>query len=438
MALRVNKLLFVCRKIGAIFLILVLTMVLLEGCAKQPNSESNKSNTADIKAVNITFWYPQAGNWLQIMNDLINQFQKEHPNIKITAMAIPEAQRMEKLLTALAGGEPPDVTLNAPSEVPVLAAKNAIVAIDSLGEVPKDYYDAPRQACIVDNHLYALPIAMGNMVLYYNAELFKKAGLDPEKPPTTWNELIDYARKLTNPSENQWGILLPTKVAPLTTEWWDNFLWASGGKFLSQDNKEAAFNSQEGVEALQFWVDLFQKYKVAPLIQLDNVTMVSMYQTGKVGMLPIYPQFVQTVRKLPFETKTAMMPKNIIQTSTLGGYALTISQKSKDRQAAWTFINWLSRPENAVKLNVGMGSLPVRKATYEFPSYQEFLKKEPLLKPFIATIPYTQPYPQVPNLTQLEMVVAEEIQKALYREATPKQALDNAAIKVNEILSKPY
>ncbi|MCL4440240.1 MAG: ABC transporter substrate-binding protein [Firmicutes bacterium] len=424
------------RRVGSLFIV-ILMMLLLEGCGQQPVSQSNKSEGSNVKPVTVTFWYPQAGNWLQVMNSLIDQFQKEHPKIKIVAMAVPEAQRMEKLLTAVAGGEPPDVTLNAPSEVAVLAAKKAIVAVDTLGEVAKDYYDAPRQACTINNHLYALPISMGNMVLYYNADLFKKAGLDPEKPPTTWEELIAYARKLTNPAENQWGILLPTKVAPLTTEWWDNFLWASGGKFLSPDNKEAAFNSQEGAEALQFWVDLFRKYKVAPLIQMDNLGMVSMYQTGKVGMLPIYPQFIQTVRKLSFETKTAMMPKHTTQISTLGGYVLTISQTSKDKQAAWTFINWLSRPENAVKLNVDMGSLPVRKATYELPAYQGFLKKEPLLKPFIATIPFTQPYPQVSNLTQMEMVVAEAIQKALYGEATPKQVLDNAAVKVNEILSKP-
>lgn len=425
------------KKIGSLLIIMILTMGLLEGCAKQPLAQSDKSKTTDVKPVTINFWYPQAGNWLQIMNNLIDQFQKEHPKIKIVAMAVPEAQRMEKLLTAVAGGEPPDVTLNAPSEVAVLAAKKAIAPVDTLGEVAKDYYDAPRQACTIDNHLYALPVSMGNMALYYNADLFKKVGLNPEKPPTTWEELIDYARKLTNPAENQWGILLPTKVAPLTTQWWDNFLWASGGKLFSPDNKEAAFNSREGVEALQFWVDLFRKYKVAPLIQMDNLSMVSMYQTGKVGMLPIYPQFIQTVRKLPFETRTAMMPKHTVQTSTLGGYVLTISQTSKNKQAAWTFIDWLSHPENAVKLNVGLGSLPVRKATYELPDYQEFLKKEPLLKPFIATIPYTHPYPKVANLTQVEMVVAEAIQKALYGEATPKQALDNAAVKVNEILSKP-
>lgn len=421
--------------------LLVLTILLslalgVTGCkGASPNTTSKEEPTTNIK-----FWYSLGGQNAKVVEGLIAEFNASHKNIQVEGSYLPPAERISKILSAVAAGSPPDVATLGPQDVSSIVNSGALVPIDKLAKsgqfLKEDFYPGPLHAVTYNNTIYGVPISVGDVCLYINRDLFKAAGLDPDKPPQTWNELLEYARKLTKPEKNQWGILLPTKPVLWTTEIWSAFIRQAGGQLLDDEKNLAAFNSEAGVKALQLWVDLTQKYKAAPLIPIENQPMMEQFQTGKYAMALNYPQWIEATKAYSFPVSTAPLPKGEKYATPLGGWALVVFNASKQKEAAWTFVEWLSRPENAVKWNIGMGSLPTRKKTAELPQYQEYVKKNPLVSAFLKSVPYAEVGSRHPKYNRAALVIAQAIQAAIYGKEPAKVALDKAAKEVNDLLSK--
>ncbi|MGI9862861.1 ABC transporter substrate-binding protein [Moorella naiadis] len=416
-----------------IFLALALSVT---GCKGTPQNTTSKEE----HVTNIKFWHSLGGQNEKVIQSLIADFNTSHKDIHVEGLYIPPAERIPKILSAIAAGSPPDVATLSPQEMSSVVSSGALAPVDKLAKpgqfVKEDFYPGPLHAVTYNNKIYGVPISVGDVCLYINRDLFKAAGLDPDKPPQTWNELLEYASKLTKPEKNQWGILLPTNPVLWTTEIWSAFIRQAGGQFLDDEKSLATFNSEAGVKALQLWVDLTQKYKAAPLIPIENQPMMEQFQTGKYAMAINYPQWIEAAKAYSFPVSTAPLPKEKKYATTLGGWDLVIFNASKQKEAAWSFVEWLSSPENAVKWNIGMGSLPTSKKTMELPQYQEYVKKNPLVNAFVVSEPYSEVNSRHPKYNRAALVVAQAIQAAIYGKEPAKVALDNAAKEVNDLLSK--
>lgn len=384
----------------------------------------------------LNIWAHWAGKQDEVWRALIDDFNKSQSDTEIKLSNIPLADMWTKVLAAIAAGSPPDSYTSAAMIRPELVKEKTIDPMDKYGKRPADMYKVFDVQTVIDGAWYGVPTNGGLCALFYNEDLYKKMGLDPDKPPTTWDELTTQAKKLTDLGQNQFGIAVPAKPYSWTVEVWYGFLLEAGGEFLTPDNSQSAFNSDAGVQALQFWVDLIQTHKVAPLASLDNNGLLSNYQTGKVGIFPYYPVATTTVATYSMKSRTAPLPKKARQGTHFAGGYMPMMAGGKNKEALWKFFDWWMRPENNARWCAETGGLPIRQGATDHRLYQDYLKKQPMVKAFLDSMDFAKPLPMVIGISEMEQVVSEAIESAVYVKAKPKDALDHAATKVNDVIKK--
>jgi multiple sugar transport system substrate-binding protein len=175
-----------------------------------------------------------------------DEFTKLHPNIKIDLQDIPQDEFADKLLTQVAGGTAPDAAFMDMSAVADFASRNALVDLTdytaaSAAVKADDYVDAWRDAATYQGKLYGLPFDGETTGLFYRTDLFQAAGI--AGPPKTWQEFEEAAKKLTDKDKKQYGFIL---FAPESAYYWYPWLWQTGGRLLSEDGKQIAFNDDAG------------------------------------------------------------------------------------------------------------------------------------------------------------------------------------------------
>ena len=153
-------------------------------------------------AVDLTMYYPVAvgGPVTKIVDDMVARFEKENADIKVTAVyAGNYTDTMTKAMTAMKGGQPPQLSVLLSTDVFTLMDENAIVPMDSLVADKswfKEFYPAFMANGQIDGKTWSIPFQRSTIVLYWNKDAFKEAGLDPEKAPASWDEMAEMAKKL--------------------------------------------------------------------------------------------------------------------------------------------------------------------------------------------------------------------------------------------------
>ena len=384
----------------------------------------------------LQLWQIWTGTLEEVLRAHVEDFNKSQTGIEIKVTTVPLAEIWPKILAAVAAGSPPDIYTSSAMVRPELAKDKAIEDLSKYGKRPDDMIKAFDPQILFLGGWYGIPMNGGLWALFYNEDLYRKVGLDPDKPPATWDDIVAHGKKLTNAADNQFGIALPNKPIPWTTEVWYGFLLQNGGEFLTPDNAEAAFNSPAGVEALQFWVDLHHSHKVAPLVSMDSNGLRSNYQTGKIGMIPNYPVNTTQIASFNHKSRCVPAPKKVRQGTHFAGTYMPMMSGSKNKEAVWQFFDWWMKPENNAKWCAGSGGLPIRTSAANHPVYQDYLKKQPMAKAFLDSMEFGRPLPMQVGISEMEQAVCEAIEAAVYQRAQAKAALDDAAKKVNEVLKK--
>ena len=235
----------------------------------------------------------------------------------------------------------------------------------------------------------------------------------------------------------RWGHAIGTKPITWTAEQiWIAYLWQAGGEWLSPDGKQAAFNSAAGVEALEFWADLVQKHQVTPPKAVDNLIMGEDFEAGAVAHMTIYSIWVIRAEGMRFPVRTAPLPRHRQPASVAGMVTVPIFSESRQRDAAWAYLDWLSRPDNLIYYLSGFGTTPPRKSVAELAAWTAFAAQHPLLQPFVDS----QPQARLPyfgtGAQEIAIQVAQAIEAAVFGQKSPRQALDDAARQANAILAR--
>ena len=237
-------------------------------------------------------WHGYQDTEGEAFKGLVDQYNKDHPDVKVSELYSANDLVLQKVLTAVRGNSAPDVAYMFGSWAPNIAKISSLV--DMTEEVAKpdwkwdDFYKAERDAATVGDKVIGVPALVDNLAIVYNKKLFADAGVAPPTPEWTWDDFRAAAAKLTDPAKGQYGWLIPADGSEDTVWHWLPMLWEAGGNILNSDNTKAEFNSEAGVKALttlqQMAVDDKSLY-----LDTTNENGPKLMNSGKVAMLVTGP-----------------------------------------------------------------------------------------------------------------------------------------------------
>ncbi|ACI18773.1 ABC transporter substrate-binding protein [Dictyoglomus thermophilum] len=333
------------------------------------------------KVVTIRFATWDTGELYKIEQEIAKRFEREYPNIKVQVESYGDSFD-QKLAASFGAKNPPDVMYMW--DFPTYY--ESLIPLDDLLKQDKsinlnDYYPALFNYCKYEGKLYGLPVGFTSHVIYYNKDLFKTQKITTPSTNWTWDEFIEKARKLTNPSQKIYGFAFPVSPDPYDFE---QFLWSNGGSYCSPDGKEinGYLNSREMVEVLSLFTKML-KEKIAVLTGTQQIQSGGdLFKAGKLGMLESgiwrLPEFIEA--KLNFGVHILPAFKGKPVKSILNVSAISIAKDTKNLKEAWEFVKYYSYNKEAIKMR--KGDLPTRKTVVA----ELKLNSNPYYKPFYKMI----------------------------------------------------
>jgi len=380
----------------------------------------------------ITLWHPYNAE-TDMIHYGIRTFNESQKDYRIEARLVPYTQLTAEMIKAVATGTPPDlVTLNDPV-VASFASQDQLIDITDRIKNSKVinlsvYFKGPQTSGVWQGKRYSIAREVNALALYYNADLFRAKGLDPDKPPRTWAEVRAAAEKLTDPAGRVFGIGFCAHASEQSTFQFLPWLWQAGGSINKLD-------APESIEALQYWTDLVQKgYASKDVINQQQNDVMNSFMAGNYAMAVGGPWELPRVQKdAKFDWRVTTLPvkdgKNI-QASSLGGFHFAIPKGAKEIDGAFRAIEFLSTP--AIFQDGWKSGLMAPRSDVEI--------KDPLWPKaymvFREQVKYAiqrGPHPQWPDLSKPIQVA---IQESLTGAKPAAQALKEAAQKIQPILAK--
>jgi multiple sugar transport system substrate-binding protein len=358
------------------------------------------------------------GNEGEVLGELAAQFEEENPDVSIEVTAVPWDGAHDRIATAIAGGETPDISMLGTTWVGEFAATGAFEPTPDGLVDESSFFEGSWETTIVDDVAYGVPWYVDTRVLYYRTDLAEAAGLEP---PTTWDEYKEFAKGLQNAGA-EWGVSLPpggldawVYVGPLA--------WQQGGDIMNEDQTEFTLDTPEWNEALTFYDSFFEEGLSQPEA-LETGEIEQEFIDGNVGSFfsgPFHVSLLQEQGGPEFADKfaVAMVPGEESRTSFTGGGNLAVFEDSENRDAAWKFIRWLSQPETQVAWYEISTDLPSVQAAWEDPTFAE----DPYLSVFGEQLADSKASPAIPTWAQISSVFDQEIEKMTRGDTTPEEAL---------------
>lgn len=366
-----------------------------------------------------------------VIEGLLKQYEAKNPHVTITRQPVAFADYQKKLLIQMQGGDAPDVALTAAEFMLSLAAQDFLLPLGDLVNRYKQsaLFEVPsglRKGIQYQGKDYFIPITGSIFLLTWNAALFQKAGLNPDQPPRTWTELLDVAKKLTQPAQNIYGWGMVGEPTSSTSRRVLQWLQSGGAEFFSADGKSVTVNSSAGVDALTFWASLAQASAPGAVNAKFQQTLTG-YAQGRIAMWDSAPNNAigadQIQPGILQQTRMGAMPNPFKPPVFSDGYV--VSRNSKYPDEAFKLVSWLAAVDQMVPWVKGTYGIPMRTALGSAPG----IKDLPLISDAVAKISAaTSPNPAFnPKWPQVEALLLNAVQSVLAKTATPKQALDKLA-----------
>lgn len=400
----------------------------LVGCGSQSNGSEGKEKVLEM--------------WTRESSELnvkaaVEAFNAQDRGFKVKVKAIPNANFTDKLVSALASGSGPDILsidlVFAPYFSSIGALNDLSDFYDSL-KFKDEMMDSMVKTGQYDGKQFALPFSADVSALFYNKKHFEEAGLDPNNPPKTWDELKEAAKKLT--INDRYGYTFAGADVGGQVFTFLPYIWGNGGDVLSEDGKKAVINSPESIEAMQYYVDLVVNEKVTP----EGVPNYSWSQsqdafTSEKASMLITGNFFLRILSQDYpdlDWGLTLIPKNEggSHSSFAGGELVGVPTSSKYVEEAKEFIKYALTEDVQVEVFAKEGGIPVREDLFE----NKYFTEEPRYQVFtealkVAKTPYSLQYNEI-----FSQPVLSSIQRALKGEVTPEEAFKSAEAEINKIL----
>src|SRR5215831_8072036 len=391
----------------------------------------------------IQIWEGWTGAEAKTFAHLVAEYESQHPGQKVSTLFVNNDNTLQKVLTAVRGGSPPDIAYLYGSWAPNIAQIPQVVDLTQVVKQSdvnwNDFWTGERAVATVNGKVVGIPALVDNLAVVYNKTLFAKAGLQPPGPGWTWQDFVADAKKLTSPAIKQFGTAYVTPGTEDTVWHWEPLLWEAGGQLLTPDNKKAAFDSAAGLASLNTLRTMAVTDKSMYLDPSDSA-YANLFNSGKVGMLVTGPWDLATFNNVKYGVQ--VMPSF---PATSGGHQtisgpdnwVVFDNGSARTAAAEQFLLWLTAAEQDKYFAVQTGDLPIRQSVGTDASVvQQMNTAVPGMDTFIANLGNVkQARPQIPEYPKISTALGTMIVSVLLGKSQPQAALSAAAQQVDQVLA---
>jgi len=364
----------------------------------------------------LTMYYPIAvgGALTEVVDSIVADFEAENPDIKVNAIYSGNYDDTRvRALSALNSGDPAQLAVMFSIDAYDLIEQDLILPFNDLVSGSEganwlnSFYPALMANGNIEGKTWGIPFQRSTIVAYYNKDMFRAAGLDPESPPTSWDELISMGKALTK--DGAYGIMIPSTGYPY---WMFQALAIQNGKeVMSNDGLTTYFDDPTVVETLEFWKSLSSEHGVMPESTVEWGTLRQAFLEGQTAMMWHSTGNLTAVKKnASFDFGVAELPANVRKGSPTGGgnFYIFKDTSAEEQAAALKLIQFMTSAEQAAAWSIATGYMGVSPAAYETDA----------LKSYTSSFP-----PALVARNQLEHAVAEF---STFETARVREGLNNA------------
>ncbi len=402
-------------------------------------------------AIDLEFYFPVAvgGKAAETVQALTDAYMAANPDVKISAIYTGSyADTTTKAITAAQGGNPPELLISLSTDMYTFIDGDLIAPFD-------DYITAEDQAAWIggfypsflknsqtEGKTWGIPFQRSTPVLYWNKAAFKAAGLDPEKAPATWAEMVEMGKKLTVKDAagnvTQYGVHIPSSGFP---SWlWTGIVAGNGGTLANDKGTEVYFNTPEAIAALEALVALSKTDGVMAPGILDWGGTPKTFFEGQAAMIWTTTGNLTNVRtNAPFDFGVGFLPGLKQPGAPTGGGNFYLMKGNTDAElkAAVDFVKWATAPAQAADWTKATGYVAPRPDVWESDAMKAYVADFPQ-----AAVARDQLQYAVAELSTFEgpkvtQIINSALEAAITGTKTPKEALDAAQAEADAIL-KPY
>jgi len=419
----------------------ILAVLILSLCAAAPA----RADTT------LTFYYPIAvgGPLTKVIDGYARQFESENPGIRVNPIYAGNYDDARiKALAALKAGQSAPLSVLFSIDLYELLEQDAILAWDEVAASADDkawlkaFYPALMLNGQYKGKTYGIPFQRSTIVLYWNKDAFKEAGLDPDKAPATWNEMVQMGRKLVKKDAQgnivRWGVEVPSTGYA----YWmfQAFARENGQDLMNRDGNRTNYAHPDVIAALQYWRDLGAKYKVMPEGTVEWGTLRQAFTEGKTAIMWHTTGNLTAVKdsaKFPFGV--AMLPSSKQRGSPTGGGNFYIFKKTtpEERKAALTFIKWMTTPERSAEWSIATGYIGTRPDAYDTAKLKEYVAGFPQAAVARDQLKFATAELSTFQTGRVRKALDDAIQAALTGGKPPAEALKAAQQEADKLL-RPY
>ncbi len=394
--------------------------------------------------IEIAFWHGQSSAQQTALNKLVDEFNAANPGIHVTAtFQGTYSDLFKKATSAIAAGTPPDLTIAYQNDVSNYIKSDAVIALDDLIADPtvgltaddmKDIYPSfidhyPQYG----NKVYSMAFMRSMEVMFYNADMLSAAGFTT--PPANWDDFMKVCAAVSKPPDT-YCYELNTDASRFAT-----WVWGRGGDMLSADGKTVAFNSQAGLDTMQYLSDLFtKKYAIVIAKAFQDQTDFSLgkiaFAFGSTAGLPYYKSAIDQAGKVKnwaIAPSPHTTPDPVVD---LYGPSVAIFKTTPEREkAAFTFLKWLMSKNANAEWVQATSYFPARASTKD--ALADFISKNPLYGNAYGWLQYGKTEPTTAAWNPIRGFIADAMTAVVNGKATPQDALNTAAQKSNDALANP-
>jgi sn-glycerol 3-phosphate transport system substrate-binding protein len=325
-----------------------------------------------------------------------------------------------------------------------LIDEDAIVPIDTFIKTADDkawlnsFYKAFMMNSQAGGKTWGVPFQRSTVVMYYNKELFKEAGLDPNRPPATWAELKEAATKLTKKDASgkvtQWGVQIPSSGFPY---WLFQTLTTTNDAILANDaGTQVKFDDPKVIEALQYWVDLGKAGIHPPGVVEWGTTPKDFFEKKAAMIYTTTGNLTNVKNNAKFDFGVAMIPGNKRKGSPTGGGNFYIFKKATpvQQEAAFKFIKWVTHPERAAQWSMDTGYVAVSEASYGTDTLRKYGRDFPPALVARDQLPVSVAEFSTHDNQRVTKALNDGLQAALTGTKTPAQAMQDAQREADRLL----
>ncbi|GIN69773.1 ABC transporter substrate-binding protein [Bacillus sp. J14TS2] len=440
------------RPFAKLLLLILVLGTILAGCAGQTGSkktnEGDNSDSSRKDKVVIDFWtFWGSETRRPIVEKIIDDFNASHDDIEVKHTYFPFGDIWTKSLASIAAGNPPDVIINDINTVSQRAEKkqntNLSEFIEKEDGFEDQFFENTWTPMLYEGDPYAIPFDTDTYMLFYNKEIFKEVGLDPEKPPTTWKELEEYAEKIDKKNGNKYERIgfLPRHGAGADIY----MLNTDGQSYWDYENNKPVINSSSNVEALQWVKDFESRYgkKVINSFSAEfGSETADPFIAGKIGMYISPGTFYTQIRDYSDDMEFGVAPLPNREghsggnTTWGGGFVAEIPYGAKNPEASWEFLKYLAGKDAqeywAVENFTNVPNIEASEAAAESEELSELGRS--VYQATVDNLDNTVRTPTPLEAPDYLSVINPEIEKALLGEQSVEDALDKAQKSVEKLV----